>query len=69
MLEGSCRHRRILVAHWVILDRKQIPNVRKLGDSCRLRLVPFDDCPALQKERLVMTQLDLQLPLYYCCDR
>jgi hypothetical protein len=58
-----------MVAHWVILDRKALPPTRKLGESCRLSVVAFDDYPALQKERLVMTQLDLHLPLYYGTDR
>jgi len=65
VLQGACRERRILVAHWVIIDRRVLPVSRRVGQSYRLRLVLLDDYPQLQVERLVMTQDEVHLPLYY----
>lgn len=69
VLQGKCGHKKIQVAHWVILGGKPLGFKRKRGQSCKLVLEPFDDHPQLQAERLVMEQDELDLPMYYDVQR
>lgn len=62
---GRYTDRRILVAHWVILDRKPAGFSRKRGRSYRLVVEAIDGHPQLAPERRVMIQDELDLELYY----
>lgn len=63
--KGSYKPKKILVAHWVILDGKPLPNPRKPGGSYDLTLEPFTDHPQLESERLVQDSDEFDLDLYY----
>ena len=63
--EGRYRDRRILVAHWVILDAKVLGFRRKLGQAYRLVVEAYADHPQLAPERRVMVQDELDLEVYY----
>jgi hypothetical protein len=69
VLQGKCGHKKIQVAHWVILGGKPLGFERKRGQTCKLVLEPFDDHPQLQAERLVMEQDEFDLPMYYDVQR
>jgi len=63
--EGRYLDRKVLVAHWVILDGKVLDLARKVGGSYRLELEPFSDHRQLAPERRVMVQNELDLELFY----
>ena len=65
VLRGDCRERKILVAHWVILDRKVLGLKRQVGRTYRLTVEAMKDHPQLDAERVVMEQDELDLPRYY----
>lgn len=66
VLSGKCPHKKILVAHWCIVDSKVRPIARlKAGARRRMTLELFDDRPKLESERLIMHPSQLELPLYY----
>jgi hypothetical protein len=69
VVEGRCDAKRILVAHWAILDSKNLPAVGATGAHLRLVLERFDDHPELESERLVMTDVDGGLPLFVDTER
>ena len=66
VMEGSYGEGRILVAHWVIRDRKVLPNARRpAGSTQRLTVERFDAHPELEGERLISASDTPKLPLYY----
>jgi len=69
VVEGRCDAKRILAAHWAILDSKVLPVVGTSGSRHRLVLERFDDHPELESERLVMTDVDGGLPLFVDTER
>lgn len=69
VVEGRCDAKRILAAHWAILDSKALPAVGAPGSRLRLVLERFDDHPELESERLVMTGVDGGLPLFVDTER
>ena len=69
VVEGRCDAKRILAAHWAILDSKVLPVVGTPGSRYRLVLERFDDHPELESERLVMTDVDGGLPLFVDTER
>ncbi|MCX5684004.1 MAG: hypothetical protein NT049_10000, partial [Planctomycetota bacterium] len=69
VVEGRCDAKRILVAHWAILDSKNLPAVGATGSHLRLVLERFDDHPELDSERLVMSGVDGGLPLFVDTER
>ena len=62
---ADMREKRIIVAHWVILDAKVIKNDRKVGRIYRLTLEPFDAHPQLESERRVSDIDGLSLRVFY----
>jgi len=67
--EGRCDAKRILVAHWAILDGRALPMAASAGAPQRLVLERFDDHPELDSERLIMTGVDGRLPLFFDTQR
>jgi len=65
VLAGSYAQKRLLVAHWAILDARVLPANRKIGQSYRLTLEPFKDHPQLESERLVQESDEFDLELFY----
>ena len=65
VVEGACDAKRVQVAHWVIMDRRTLPNVRQLGQSYRITFEPFDEHDELEAERLVSDSEEFDLPLFY----
>jgi hypothetical protein len=63
-VEGRCDAKRILVAHWAILDGRVLPLAASAGAPQRLVLERFADHPELESERLIMTGVDGRLPLF-----
>lgn len=57
-------HPDILIAQWVIRDRKRVDSTMKPGDQFELQILPYDDLPNLVGERMVIETSDLLLPLY-----
>jgi hypothetical protein len=64
VLRGACKHKKVLVAQWVILDRKLVGLRREKGRTHRLTVEPFDDHPQLEAERLVSVQTEFDLPTF-----
>ncbi len=64
---GELEDKRIMVAHWSILDAEVVPEFTKLvkGETYPLTIHPFDSHPELESERLVTDMEDSELPLFY----
>lgn len=67
VIAGACRAKRILVAHWAILNRQPLREAARFreGETYRLTLERHEDHPELQTERLLQDGDWLHLPLYY----
>ncbi|HUS59034.1 MAG TPA: LamG-like jellyroll fold domain-containing protein, partial [Planctomycetota bacterium] len=65
VLDGKCDAKRIIVAHWVILDLRVVPNDKKTGSSYRLTLERFTDNPQLDSEYRAANADEVGLPVYY----
>jgi hypothetical protein len=67
VIQGNCPHRRIVVAHWAVLDREHLKsfNERKPGETYRLELEPYADHEQLKSEWAVTLPDAQHLPLYY----
>lgn len=66
ILSGKYDEKKLLVAHWGILDGQVLTNhACKLESRCELTVERFDDHPQLEGERLAMDNANLDLPLYY----
>ena len=66
VVSGKCPDRKILAAHWCIVDGKVQPVAGlKPGVTRRLTLELFDEKPELESERLIMHPAQLDMPLYY----
>jgi len=65
VLDGRCDAKRILVAHWAIMDAQPIPLGRKLGDVCRLLIERMADNPQLESERRIVNEGYVEVPVYY----
>ena len=69
VLQGNIQDKDILVAHWVILDGKSLPETeRTVGKVYELHLDSFDNRPELEGERLSMDSDNLLLTMYYDLD-
>lgn len=68
---GSCKARRIRVAHWAILDGKKIDLPQARRDwSLRMRIEPWEQHPELESIYVSSTlPEDFDVPLYYDMDR
>ena len=56
----------MLIAHWVIRDRKVLPDARRQPGSSHHLVVERNDAhPELEGERLISASDAPQLPLYY----
>ena len=65
VVEGQYEDERVLIAHWVIRDRKVLPDARRPpGSSHRLVVERYDAHPELEGERLISPSNAPQLPLY-----
>ncbi len=62
---GPGRGARIAAASWGIRDGKVAPWERRIGESCELRIVPFEKRPELEGHRLIIDAGALDLPLFY----
>ena len=69
VVEGRCDAKRILAAHWAILGGRVLPAAASPGARQRLALERFDDHPELESERLIMTGVDVTLPLFLDTER
>jgi hypothetical protein len=66
VIEGTYTGDRILVAQWVIRDRKVLPDARRVpGSTHRLTVERFDAHPELEGERLISAGDTPPLPLFY----
>lgn len=66
VISGNCDDKKIMVAHWVIMDGKIISRSQnKKGEIYQLTLESFDKHPQLQGERLIMDSDDIALALFY----
>jgi hypothetical protein len=66
VVEGSYDGEKLLVAHWVIRDKRVLENAaRHKGERYRLTLELYDDHPELESQRLVMDTDEFLLSLYY----
>lgn len=65
IVAGVYPHKRLLVAHWGILDGAVRDPGRRPGESYTLRLEPYAAHPELEGERLIMGVPDPGLPLLY----
>ena len=69
VLSGRYDRRRILVAHWVILDARVVGFRRRIGRTYRLTVEPFADHPQLATERVMTTPDQLDPEMYYDVER
>jgi len=69
VLSGRYRRRRILVAHWAILDARVVGLRRQVGRTYRLTVEPFADHPQLATERVMTTPDQLDPEMYYDVER
>ncbi len=69
VLSGRYDRRRILVAHWVILDARAVGFRRPIGRAYRLTVEPFADHPQLATERVMTTPDQLDPEMYYDVER
>ena len=72
VLRGSLKERRILTAHWVILDGQVLPAAaRAAGKTYRMNLEPFDSRHhgELDGERVMEVDPAEELPRYYQAQR
>ncbi|NOY82127.1 MAG: LamG domain-containing protein, partial [Kiritimatiellaeota bacterium] len=67
VLEGRAPGRKLLVAHWGVLDRRVVETIRqrKPGEDVTLSVERFADHPELESERRFNDCEELDLPLYY----
>ncbi len=71
VLSGNCPDKRILVAHWAVMDQKNVPALisKRIGSIYRLTLEPMQDHPEAEDERQIMLpNEDFDAPLYYDVD-
>ena len=72
VLRGNLKERRILAAHWVILDGQVLPGAaREAGKTYRMRLEPFDSRHhgELDGERVVEVDCAEEMGRYYQAER
>lgn len=67
VVEGKYEQKKVLVAHWCIMDAKVLVSFQKKqkGQTYRLTLEKFADHPELESERMVTGVEELDLPMYY----
>ncbi len=63
-LDGSPLEGRILVLHWGVRDRKPVAPRRRLGETVRLAIEPYEAHPELEGERVVMDMPDEGRPQF-----
>ncbi|MCC5828279.1 MAG: LamG domain-containing protein [Phycisphaeraceae bacterium] len=63
VLEGRLEAKRIVVAHWMIMDGTKIPWPE--GDTVTLTIERFEDHPQLESELLHTENEDLLLPMFF----
>jgi hypothetical protein len=69
VVSGAYAGKRIRVAHWGVLDRKQYPIPREMGKSYTLTVEPFAENPQLESECMADDlPMDPDLPTYYEAD-
>lgn len=57
VLSGTLEEEQIKVLHWSILDRKPLPETKKVGETYTLRIAPAELRPELEGERVNGGQL------------
>jgi hypothetical protein len=65
VIRGEYKGKRILVAHWVILDRKQRDPGRKVGEVYQMTVEPYDQREELEGERFFSDSEEFDLEMYY----
>jgi hypothetical protein len=65
VLEGKCDHKRITVNHWVIRDKKVLPQKYSEGKTYTVTIERMSDHPELESERLVSDLENFELPEFY----
>ncbi len=63
-LEGPPLEGRILVLHWGVRDRKPVAPRRRLGETVRFAIEPYEAHPELEGERVVMDMPDEGRPQF-----
>ncbi|MFP4105279.1 MAG: LamG-like jellyroll fold domain-containing protein [Phycisphaerae bacterium] len=53
VVDGKVKGESIYVAHWGLLDRRQVDVPQKLGETARLTLIDFASVPGLQMEQII----------------
>jgi hypothetical protein len=70
VVDGNYEGQTILVAQWVIRDRKVLADARKIpGATYQLAVERFDAHPELEGERVISASDTPKLPLYYDAGR
>lgn len=64
-LPQGVESRRIAVSHWGILDGKVLPDERKVGETYKLKVVPFESQPQLEAELRCIDHAELDAPCFY----
>ena len=65
-MEGESDARRIVVAHWSLLDRRPASGIpSELGAFYELEVEPLEENPQLKSERTFDDTSDLDAPIYF----
>jgi hypothetical protein len=65
VLEGECNQKKIAVNHWVIRDKKVLPQKYVTGKEYKITIEPMADHPELESERLVSDLENFELPEFH----
>ncbi|MFP4052479.1 MAG: LamG-like jellyroll fold domain-containing protein [Phycisphaerae bacterium] len=66
---GKYPHKKMLVAHWAVLDRKKLDLDRKIGEDYTMTVEKYDSREELEGERYFSDSEEFDLPVYYDLSR
>jgi hypothetical protein len=64
VLKGNLEGKKIIAAHWAVMDRKKVGKARTIGSTYRLRLEPWTQHPQLDSELIETLEADAELPVF-----
>ncbi|MFC1717722.1 LamG-like jellyroll fold domain-containing protein, partial [Candidatus Poribacteria bacterium] len=65
VVKGNLESKKIVVAHWVIMDMKVLPEKRSKNTTYRLSIEPWEQHPQLQSELIETYMGEFGLPVFY----
>ena len=65
VVKGNLKAKKIIVAHWVIMDMEVLPETRSQNTIYRLSIEPWEQHPQLQSEWIETYLGELDLPVFY----